>query len=105
MLYEVITIDPHKKLSRNLWNEKILSRFTTQADKNSFETILKELYIESEAKLNFCKNNNIVVRKLSFSTSQKQFDWSAYQNELSAYTQSIIYEDKAQKANIRNNFV
>ncbi|KAF0236877.1 MAG: hypothetical protein FD181_2384 [Prolixibacteraceae bacterium] len=93
-------IDPHKKLSRNLWNEKILSRFTSSADKNTFETILRELFVESEAKLNFCKNNNLIVRKLSYSTPQKYFDWSAYQSELSVYTQSIIYEDKAQRTNI-----
>lgn len=93
-------IDPHKKLLRNLWNDKVLSRFTSLEDKNTFDAILKELYVEAEAKLNFCKKNNIVVRKLSLSSINKSCDWSAYQNELSSYTQSIIYEDKSQKTDI-----
>lgn len=93
-------VDPHKKILRNLWNDKVLSRFTSLEDKNTFDTILKELFVETEAKLNFCKKNNIVVRKLSFSASQKYFDWSAYQSELISYTQSIIHKDKAQKTDI-----
>ncbi len=93
-------VDPHKKLLRNLWHDKVLSRFTSLEDKNTFDAILKELYVETEAKLNFCKKNNIVVRKLSLSSINKSFDWSAYQNELSSYTQSIIYEDKSQKTDI-----
>lgn len=86
--------DPHKKEIRNLWSEKILSRFSSFNDKNTFEAILKELFIEGEAKTNFCKSNSILVRKLTFSLSNKNFDWVTYQSELSNYTQSIITEDK-----------
>jgi hypothetical protein len=93
-------IDPHKKELRQLWNDKILSRFSSANDKNTFESILRELYIESDAKYNFCRLNNIMIRKIPFSTSNKYFDWASYQNELSSYTQNIIYEEKVKRPSI-----
>lgn len=93
-------IDPHKKELRQIWAEKILSRFSSAEDKNAFELILKELFVESEAKMNFCKSHNILVRKMLFSISNKNFDWTTYQNELNSYTQNIIFEDKLKQQNV-----
>lgn len=93
-------IDPHKKELRQIWVEKVLSRFSSVDDKSAFELILKELSVESDAKMNFCKSHNILVRKMPFSLSNKYFDWITYQNELNSYTQNIIYEDKIKKQNV-----
>lgn len=87
-------IDPNRKVLHKIWSENILSRFSTINDKSVFELILKELSVESDAKTNFSRSNNILIRKMPFSLSNKNFDWTTYQNELNSYTQSIIYTDK-----------
>lgn len=93
-------IDPHKKELRQIWTEKVLSRFSSTDDKSAFELILKELSVESDAKMNFCRSHNILVRKMPFSLSNKNFNWTTYQNELNSYTQNIIYEDKLKQQNV-----
>lgn len=93
-------IDPHKKELREIWSEKVLSRFSSKDDKNAFESILRELSVESDAKMNFCRSHNILIRKMPFSLSNKSFEWTTYQNELNSYTQNIIYEDKLKRQNI-----
>lgn len=93
-------IDPHKKELRHIWTEKILSRFSSTDDKSAFELILKELSVESDAKMNFCKSYNILIRKMPFTLSNKNFNWATYQNELNSYTQNIIYEDKLKRQNV-----
>ena len=93
-------IDPHKKELRQIWSEKVLSRFSSKDDKSAFESILRELSVESDAKMNFCRSNNILIRKMPFSLSNKSFEWTTYQNELNSYTQNIIYEDKLKRQNI-----
>ena len=93
-------IDPHKKELREIWSEKVLSRFSSKDDKNAFESILRELSVESDAKMNFCRSHTILIRKMPFSLSNKSFEWTTYQNELNSYTQNIIYEDKLKRQNI-----
>lgn len=88
--------DPRIKQLKQLWDEKILSRFTSDSDRHTFEQTLHDLSIESEAKLKFCRKNGITTRSYKVSNSKPITDWTAYQNELSVYTKSIIYENESE---------
>jgi hypothetical protein len=89
--------DPRIKQLKRLWDEKILSRFSSDNDRQAFEQILYDLSIESESKLKFCRKYGITTRNYKVSNSKPITDWGAYQNELSIYTRSIIHEDKSER--------
>jgi len=87
-------IDPHKKKLRQLWEEEVLSRFSSQNDKDEFEDILKEFKVASDARVNFAKSHRIPIREIPFSSNI--INWIAYRDSLSNYTENIINENKKQ---------
>lgn len=91
-------IDPRKKRLRILWEGEVLSRFSSQNDRDEFENILKELKVASEVGVNFAKRHKVPIREITFSPNIT--NWIVYRDSLSAYTESIINESKSCKTDI-----
>lgn len=94
--------DPRIKQLKKLWEEKILSKFSTDNDKKALGQVLDMLSIKSEGKQNFCTIFNIKTRTYKVTKTKPITNWVAYQKELSIYTKSIIHE--SQKENLKFSF-
>lgn len=86
-------IDPHKRKLKELW-EGMLSKFTSENDRNEFNNILRDLNVAFQARMNFANQHNIPIRKHTYSSAVISSNWIDYRDELSNYTKKVINEGK-----------
>lgn len=98
--------DPNRIELLRKWNAMIESRFKTVEDREAFESVIKELGVDSLMKMNFAKASKIDIRP-RFDIAQLRYtNWKLYKKELEEYTQWHLTTFRMKKgdANTREDF-